>query len=113
MAYDLIERIQETSELLNTAVRLLKKRGMEYAGAERDYKIALNKKILLERENGTPVTIMSDICRGSEEIAQLRFKRDCAEVVYKSAQEAINSYKLQLRLLDAQLDREWSHAARD
>ena len=56
---------------------------------------------------------MSDICRGSEEIAQLRFKRDCAEVVYKSAQEAINSYKLQLRLLDAQLDREWSHAARD
>ena len=54
-----------------------------------------------------PVTIISDVCRGSAEIAGLRFERDCAEVFYKSAQEAVNSMKLQLRLLDNQLEREW------
>ena len=57
----------------------------------------------MERVNGTPVTIISDVCRGKKEIAKLRFERDCAEVVYKSAQEAINSYKLQIRILDAQI----------
>lgn len=40
----------------------------------------------------------------------LRFERDCAEVFYKSAQEAVNSMKLQLRLLDNQLEREWGGA---
>lgn len=113
MGYDLIAEINEKCALLDTAVRLLKKRGLEYAAAERDYKISLAQKMLKEREEGTPVTIISDICRGDEEIAQARFKRDCAEVVYKSALEAINNYKLQLRLLDAQLDREWHSAKSD
>lgn len=56
------------------------------------------------------MTIISDICRGSTQIAGLRFERDCAEVVYKSAMEAINSMKLQIRLMDSQLGREWGAA---
>ena len=53
------------------------------------------------------MTIISDICRGNAEIADLRFKRDVAEVDYKAAQEAINSYKLQIKILEAQRAREW------
>ena len=71
---------------------------------------SLARRILEEREKGTPVTIISDICRGSTQIAGLRFERDCAEVVYKSAMEAINSMKLQIRLMDSQLGREWGTA---
>jgi len=63
--------------------------------------------MLQERDSGTPVTIISDICRGSQEIAELKFKRDCAEVVYKSALEAVNGYKLQIKVLENQIDREW------
>lgn len=66
------------------------------------------RKILEERDKGTPVTIISDICRGNPEIAKMRFERDCAEVVYKSALEAINAMKLQIRVLDAQVGREWN-----
>lgn len=107
MDNDLILELQEKTRLLDAAIRQLGKRGLTYAQAEMEYKIALNEAILMERVNGTPVTIISDVCRGKKEIAKLRFERDCAEVVYKSAQEAINSYKLQIRILDAQIQREW------
>jgi hypothetical protein len=82
-------------------------RGKAYAQAERDYKVALARKMMEEREKGTPVTIISDICKGDSEIARLRFERDCSEVVYKSAIEAIQSIKLQIRILDAQIEREF------
>lgn len=107
---DLVTEISGKVALLDAAIRQLGKRGQAYAEAERTYKIELAKKILNERDKGVPVTIISDICRGDPTIAKLRFERDCAKVVYESAQEAINSYKLQLRLMDAQLTREWGNA---
>lgn len=107
MAEDLIQEIGAKSSLLDTAVKQLGIRGKAYAQAERDYKVALAQKIIQEREKGTPVTIISDICKGDPEIARLRFERDCAEVVYKSAMEAIQSIKLQIRIIDAQIEREW------
>lgn len=106
--YDLINEIGQKSRLLDAAIRELGVRGRAYAQAERDYRVAMARKILEERDKGTPVTIISDICRGNPEIAKLRFERDCAEVVYKSALEAINAMKLQIRVLDAQVGREWS-----
>jgi hypothetical protein len=107
-AHDLINEIGVKTALLDAAITQLGKRGRAYAQAEMEYKVALSRMILEEREKGTPVTIISDICRGSPEIARLRFQRDCAEVVYKAALEAINSYKLQIRILDNQVQREWS-----
>lgn len=113
MQYDLISEIGQKSKLLDTAIKELGKRGRVYAQAEQDYRVAMARKILEEREKGTPVTIISDLCRGNPEIAKLRFDRDCAEVVYKSAMEAINAMKLQIRVLDAQVEREWSHETAD
>ena len=107
MAAELIQEIGTKSSLLDAAVKQLGVRGKAYAQAERDYKVAMARKILQEREKGTPVTIISDVCKGDTEIARLRFERDCAEVVYKSAMEAIQSIKLQIRILDSQIEREW------
>lgn len=107
---DLVTEIGNKSRMLDVAIAELKMRGQKYAEAEKAYRIALARRILDEREKGTPVTIISDICRGSTQIAGLRFERDCAEVVYKSAMEAINSMKLQIRLMDSQLGREWGAA---
>ena len=110
MYNDLVTEIGNKTALLETAIRELGKRGMAYAEAEKEYRIALAKKELQEREKGTPVTIISDICRGSDSIATMRFKRDCALVVYKNAQEAVNAYKLEIKILDNQLSREWNNA---
>lgn len=110
MDADLIEEIGQKTVLLDKAITRLGKRGRAYAQAEHDYRVEMAKKILVERENGTPVTIISDVCRGNPEIAKLRFERDVAEVVYKSAMEAINGYKLQIKILNDQLDREWNRS---
>lgn len=110
---DLINEIGQKSRMLDAAIRELGTRGRAYAQAEHDYRIALAEKTLLERDKGTPVTICSDVCRGDRKIAKLRFERDVAEVVYKSALEAIQSIKLQIRVLDNQVEREWGHAPAD
>ena len=107
MAEDLIEEIGAKSAMLDAAVRQTGIRGRIRAQAEYDYRVAMRKKILEERANGTPVTIISDLCRGSPEIAKLRMERDIAQTMYESAQEAIQVYKLQIRILDAQIGREW------
>lgn len=105
----LYQELQNKTSLLDVAVRELRARGTAYSQAERDYRVALRKAVLEERAKGTPVTIISDVCRGREDIAQLRFERDCAETLYKSALEALNVYKLQARLIENQIQREYSH----
>lgn len=107
---DLMNELGAKSALLDKAIFQLGKRGEAYAKAERDYRVALRQKILEERDKGTPVTIISDICRGTPEIARLRFEKDVAEVSYDAAREAINGYKLQIRILDAQIEREWGRS---
>lgn len=107
MAADLIQEIGAKSALLDTAIKQLGIRGRAYAQAEHDYRVAMRQKILEERANGTPVTIISDLCRGDPDVAKLRIERDIALTVYESAKEAIQTYKLQIRILDAQIEREW------
>jgi hypothetical protein len=107
---DLFLELRAKQQLLETSLAALGKRGRDSANAEQTYRVALAKKILEEREKGTPVTIISDVCRGNSEIAQLKFNRDVAEVVYKAAIEAINIYKLAIRTLDEQINREWNRA---
>ena len=36
-------------------------------------------------------------------------KRDVAETIYEANKEAINTLKLQIRILDTQLSREWGN----
>lgn len=106
----LYQELNAKIAMLDAAVRELRGRGSALAQAERDYKVALAKRILELRSEGTPVTIIGDLCRGDEDIALLRFKRDCAEVVYKSALEAINAIKLEIRVIQEQASKEWGQA---
>ena len=105
--HDMFNEMEEKTRLLDASLNALGRRGRAYAEAEQKYKVALSKQILVERNNGVPVTIISDICRGNKEIALLRFERDVAETVYKAAMEAINVYKLEVNILREQIDREW------
>lgn len=107
MAADLIVELGEKSALLDKAITQLGDRGRTHAQAEHDYRVAMAKKILEYRTEGFPVTIIPDLCRGDPQIARLRFERDVALTVYESAKEAINGYKLQIKVLDAQIAREW------
>lgn len=55
---DLMNELAAKVGLLDTALRKLGERGRSHAQAERDYRVALAQKILIERDKGTPVTII-------------------------------------------------------
>lgn len=104
---DLYLQLQSRVALLDSAMKQIGLRGQKFAEAEHDYRVALAQKILAERDKGTPVTIIRDLCRGDKKVARLKFNRDCAESLYKAGLEACNVQKLQLRLLENQIDREY------
>ena len=79
------------------------------AEKEREYKILLRQKCLELRAGGTPVGLIEKTCYGIPEVADKRFERDTAEAVYRANLEAINALKLEIRILDSQLEREWGN----
>lgn len=105
---DLIERMEELKSLLNLALKEFKTRGIEYAKCYKDYRIKVAQKLLELKANGMPVTIAYDIARGDAEVAEAKEKEIVTETLYKSCQEAINSYKLQMKILQEQINKEWS-----
>lgn len=108
---DLAIELQEKTVKLDASIRMLRQNGTSYAEAERDYKVILREECLKLRDQGMPVGLIDKICYGIPRVAEARFQRDIAEVVYKANQEAINSIKLQMRLMESQIQREWGQAA--
>lgn len=100
---ELESKIQE----LEVSIRSLRKTGTNYAQAERDYKVLLRQEVLKLRDEGQAIGVITLTCYGIPSVAEARFKRDIAETIYKANLEAINSIKLQLRLLENQIQREY------
>lgn len=106
--YDLWQEIEQKRKELSVCIRELRKSGTAYAEAERAYKVKLRETCLRLRSQDMAIGMIQLTCYGVPEVADLRFKRDVAEAVYTANKEAINSCKLQLRLIESQLQREWS-----
>ncbi len=104
---DLYMELQEKTRQLEISIKSLRKSGTEYAEAEKAYKILLRTECLKLRDEGMAIGMIDKTCYGIPSVAEARFKRDVAEAVYKANQEAINSIKLQMRLIENQLQREW------
>ncbi len=103
------KRLEELNNLLTSALGEYKKRGYEYANAYKNYRVAVATKLLELRANDMPVTIAYDIARGDEKVAELKRQEIIAESLYKSCQEAINTYKLQIKILQAQIGTEYNN----
>lgn len=104
---ELYQELQSKTKQLDLSIRQLRKSGTEYAEAERAYKILLRQECLKLRDEGMAIGMIDKTCYGIPSVAEARFKRDVTETVYKANLEAINSIKLQMRLIENQLSREW------
>ena len=105
---DLLEQINKLNRELSQSIKMLRSNGEEFAKKERDYKITLRQEALkLRQEKGMAVTLIDLIIYGVPEVAQKRFERDLAQAMYEANKEHINTVKLQLRLLEGQISREW------
>lgn len=104
---ELINRLNELTYKLTQGIKLMGKYGREYAQAEHDYKMELAKEAIKLRNTDMPVTQINLVIYGSGNVPKMRFNRDTAQVMYETSKENINVLKLQMRLLESQIDREW------
>lgn len=105
---DLMIELNSKTQQLDTSIKKLRQTGTEYAQAEKDYKILLRQECLRLRDEGMAIGMIDKTCYGIPSVAEARFKRDVAEAVYKANLEAINSIKLQLRIIENQIQREFN-----
>ena len=106
---ELYNALQDKTKQLDMSIKQLRRSGTEYAEAERAYKVLLRQECLKLRDEGMAIGMIDKTCYGVQSVADARFKRDVAEAVYKANLEAINSIKLQMRLIEAQLSREYTN----
>ena len=105
---DLTNELNNLISKLDVSVKSLRKTGSEYAKAYTDYRVALAKELMILKEEGYAITLAGDIARGKPEIAKLKFKEISTEAIYKANQEAINSTKLKIKIIQEQLNKEYS-----
>lgn len=106
---DLMNELNMKTQQLDKSIKKLRETGTEYAQAEKDYKVLLRQECLKLRDEGMAIGMIDKTCYGIPSVAEARFKRDIAEAVYKANLEAINSIKLQLRIIENQIQREWTN----
>lgn len=106
---DLLNELQMRINELNTSIKSLRNTGREYAEAYTEYRIKLAQKLVELKNDGMPVTIAYDVARGDKEIAKAKYNEIAKEAVYKANMEAVNSLKLQIRIIEGQINREYSN----
>lgn len=109
---DLYNELMQKTKQLELSIKSLRNSGTEYAQAERDYKILLRQECLKLRDEGMAIGMIDKTCYGIPSVAEARFKRDVANAVYKANLESINSLKLQMRLIENQIGREYENAGK-
>ncbi len=104
---DLLQELLSKNNDLSASIQVLKKHGIALAQAEHDYKVKLSEVALQMKADNRPVTFINLIIHGDREVAEKRLKRDIARTMYDANQEHINVTKLQIRIIENQLQREY------
>ena len=106
---DLMEELRSLSAELDESIKRLRRNGIKAAETERDYKMLLREECLKLRDDGMAIGLIDKTCYGIPSVAEKRFERDVAQATYKANQEHINIKKLQLRIVEGQINREWNN----
>ena len=110
MSGDLWGEILATDEQLREALKLSRKRGMEWAHANARYYTVKAKAAFKMKADGESASFISMVLKGMPEVNAAMLERDAAEVSYENAREARNVYKKEIDTLREQLSREWTDA---
>jgi hypothetical protein len=88
------QAIYETCQRIRSGTNVLYKHARAYAEAEHEYRMVLAKEIMQLRDAGQPVTIINDVARGN--VADLKFKRDLAELTYKTTRDMLQALQTEM-----------------
>ena len=91
---DIGQAIYETAGRLREGANILYRHAKTYAEAEQVYRIELARVIMELRDDGLPVTLVGDVARGRT--ADLKYKRDLAEVTYKTTRDMLSALETEM-----------------
>lgn len=110
---DLVTLLRTKNNELSYSIKQLRSNGEALAKAEMEYKMEMNKEAIRLRAENMPVTLIEMVIHGQKTVAEARFKRDIAQVMYDTNQEHINATKIQIKVIDEQIKREWGRDLSD
>jgi hypothetical protein len=105
---DLMNELLSKQKELNISVKNLRHAGSDFAKAQKNYRIALAIVERQLRNEGVPVSIVKDLARGDENVADLKEEMENKLAIYRANMEAINSIKTEIRIIENQLNREFN-----
>lgn len=107
--HDLYSEEQQLRANLADYIKEYRRCGIEHAKRDREYYVLKAEKTLELKDGGMPATVIAQVIKGIEPVAAAREKMLVAEVMTRAALEAVLSTKLQIKLVDGQLQREWAN----
>lgn len=105
---DLYGEMQLLFDRLDSAVASIRGNGAAYAQAYHDYRVALGQKLLDLEAAGKPATTSLPIAKSDKKVARHKYEEIANEAIYKANLEAINATKLKIRVIEAQIAREYA-----
>ena len=107
---ELINYLNELMRQLPDAIKIMGKYGREYSSADVEYRKAKAIRTAIIKDKGTPVTLIKDLIYEDEDLCMKLKERDQKEALWKTSQEHINALKLEIKVIQSQIDREWANA---
>lgn len=98
---NVIQAMRDVRERLDTSSKVIFDLAKDKAEAEKRYRVALRQEILILRDEKHPATLITDLAKGKENIAKLRFERDVARETYKAGLDSMNNTRTEASLLQS------------
>ena len=105
---DLLQELESMRSELHQSMKMLRQNGERLAQAEHDYQVEKAQTWLVLKDKGCTSTELASTIKGQATVAQAMLKRDIAKAMYEANQEHINVVKLEMRVLESQINREWN-----
>lgn len=105
----LITELNELKEELHKSMKYLRKHGEDLAIKEHDYQMIKTQTWLTLKSEGCTSTELANTIKGHPKVADAMLERDIARSMYEANQEHINVVKLEVRVLESQISREWNN----
>ena len=81
--------------------------GMEAAEKTRAYRMMLAKKVMELKNEGMQISILKELAKGSDDVANAEFEMNVADVKYKASNENIMIQKKLLDSIEGDINREF------
>lgn len=110
MGGDLLAELIEARRQMQEALLEYDEAGQELASVECEYQRVKARIALTLKAEKHPATMINLILKGDERVSTALFARDCAQARYDAAKERIQVCKLDARLIESQISREYGNA---